>query len=149
MRFLNILICIYGILCYEYIYSQTHTISERNLEKTIYNNELLWNKEQRKLIKELYKEEQTYMLETNDSLRKLLDQLLFLQTEESPDFNRINKTIEEIGVLYVEREKMKAKTRQKIRNLLNDDQKLVFDDHYIEQYKKKMKEKNDSISINE
>ncbi|MBN2349390.1 MAG: Spy/CpxP family protein refolding chaperone [Bacteroidales bacterium] len=50
-----------------------------------------------------------------------------LSTVENPDMKSINKTIDEMGSIKTQMMKNRAAHQQQVRNLLNDEQKLVFD----------------------
>jgi len=64
-------------------------------------------------------------------LKNLIDvknaELKVLQTANKPDLSAINKKIDEKASLKTELEKERAAFRQKIRALLTDEQKVVFD----------------------
>lgn len=50
-----------------------------------------------------------------------------ISTGENVDMKEVNTTIEEIGKLKVTMAKKRAAHRQKIRNILDEDQRVVFD----------------------
>lgn len=52
-----------------------------------------------------------------------------LSTSDKPDQNTINKTIDEIAAIKANIQKNRMATHQEIRKLLNDDQRIVFDNN--------------------
>ncbi|MBN2668480.1 MAG: periplasmic heavy metal sensor [Bacteroidales bacterium] len=54
-------------------------------------------------------------------------ELKALQTAENPDMNAINKNIEERSALRTDLEKKSAAHHQAVRDLLTDDQKVIYD----------------------
>ena len=78
-------------------------------------------------------------------LKNLIDvkkaELKVLQTADKPDLNAINKKIDEKASLKTELEKERAAFRQKVRSLLNDEQKIIFDAKMQKNKHHKMSEK--------
>jgi len=54
-------------------------------------------------------------------------ELKVLQTADKVDMNAINKKIDEKAALKIQLEKEKASFRQKVRSLLTDEQRIIFD----------------------
>ncbi len=86
--------------------------------------------EQEKKIKEIKTEKQKVMLDYRNQLREKKAHLQTVSTGGKVDMNEVNKTIEEIGAVKISIAKNKAEVRQKIRNILTDEQRVQFDLHY-------------------
>lgn len=75
----------------------------------------------------------TTHLKDMQNSRNLLEEkrarLQTLRTAEQADMSSINKTIDEISVLNSEMQKNREKHIQDVRALLNDEQKVIFDQH--------------------
>lgn len=67
------------------------------------------------------------VLPITNELRERRAHLKTLQTAENPDKKAIDKEIETIGSLRVNMMKLREEQRLKIREVLTDDQKVVFD----------------------
>lgn len=52
-----------------------------------------------------------------------------LSTSDKPDQNAINKTIDEISAIKANMQKNRMATHQEIRKLLNDEQRVIFDNN--------------------
>ncbi len=85
----------------------------------------------------------------HDQLAEKHAHLKTLSHAEKPDQNAINKTIDEISDLQAQMMKKRFSHRQEIRNILTDEQKVVFDTNPFEKngccksgkrHHKKMKE---------
>lgn len=83
--------------------------------------------EQNDQIKELKTSHMKEVLPIRNQIDEKQAQLNTLSTAEKVDMAKINKTIEEIGELKVTIAKKRAAHRQQIRNLLTEDQRIVFD----------------------
>jgi Spy/CpxP family protein refolding chaperone len=66
-------------------------------------------------------------LKTRNLLKEKRARLEVLQTADKPDMKEINKVIDEIAALQAQEMKAKAASRQKIRNLLTEEQRVHFD----------------------
>lgn len=83
--------------------------------------------EQQKKIDELRIAHQKEMMAIKNQLQEKKAHLQTLRTAEKADMNAINTTVDEIGVLQVEKMKKKEAHIQEVRKLLNDEQRLMFD----------------------
>ena len=54
-----------------------------------------------------------------------------LMVAKEIDLKAINKTIDEMSAIRVNMQKMKAKHHKAVRSLLTDEQKVFFDNHYL------------------
>ena len=83
--------------------------------------------EQYSAIKELVLSKNKRVLQLNNQLNEKQAQLQTLESSEKPDLKSINKIIDEIGTLIVSRMKTEAECKQKVRNVLTDEQRIEFD----------------------
>jgi Spy/CpxP family protein refolding chaperone len=58
-----------------------------------------------------------------------------LRTSDKPDLKAINKKVDEISILRVQKEKIRMSAEQEIRLLLNDEQRVEFDMHLLKKEK--------------
>ena len=83
-------------------------------------------------------------MKKNMQLKNQIDvkkaELKVLQTADKPELNIINKKIDEKAALQTQMEKEKAAFKQKVRALLNDEQKVMFDAKMQKRKHHKMKE---------
>lgn len=83
--------------------------------------------EQEKQIEQLKLKHQKEMLPLRNALREKHARMQTLETAEKADMAAINKTIDEIATIKTDMQKKRAAHRQEIRNVLNEEQRLVFD----------------------
>jgi len=83
--------------------------------------------EQLSAIKELVLAKDKQMIQIKNRLNEKKAQLITLESSDKPDLKSINKTIDEIGALIVSRIKAEAECKQKIRNILTEEQRVEFD----------------------
>ena len=83
--------------------------------------------EQHSTIKELVLAKDKQMIQLNNQLKEKKAQLKTLESSDKPDLKSIHKTIDEIGALIVSRMKAEAECKQKIRNILTEEQRVEFD----------------------
>ncbi len=69
-------------------------------------------------------------LQTRNQIREKEAHLRTLMTQDNPDQGQIDKLIEDIGSLRTSIRKERVSTDLKIRGLLTDDQKVIFDSHH-------------------
>jgi len=60
-----------------------------------------------------------------------------LTTAEEVDLEAVNKTIDEIAAAKAELMKKRVATEQAVRNVLNEEQRIIFDHHRLEQKHRK------------
>ncbi len=99
--------------------------AERNFEKGDWLPGL--TDEQKDAIKEIRLEGMKQQLPLKNKKDELNAQLKTQMTADQPNEARINELIEEIGKIDIDKHKIRAKNRLAIRQLLNDEQRLVFD----------------------
>jgi len=85
------------------------------------------NDQQREEMKKIRTEQLKERTQTRNLLREKRAKLEVLQTDEKPDMKAINKLIDEIAAVQAQEMKNQAATRQKIRSLLNEEQRVRFD----------------------
>jgi len=83
--------------------------------------------EQRKQIKALQVELQKKMTQLNSQLREKQTLLQTLETQDVVSIKAINKNIDEQAKLLAKQMKLQAEYKQKIRALLDDEQRARFD----------------------
>lgn len=66
---------------------------------------------------------------TKDKLAELKVKMRTLSTAEKVDMGDINDLIDEIGALKIKLAKMQAAHHQKVRELLTEKQRIIFDQH--------------------
>ena len=67
------------------------------------------------------------VLPVTNELREKRAKLKTLQSAETPDTKAIEGLIDDMGKLRTDLQKLRSKKHQDIRNLLTEDQKIVFD----------------------
>ncbi|MFO8235939.1 MAG: Spy/CpxP family protein refolding chaperone [Bacteroidales bacterium] len=97
--------------------------------------------EQKEEIKELRLDHMKVMQEYKNEINEKRAQLRTLQTKDNPDMDELNKQIEEMGDIRTEMHKESAEHRQKVRSLLDDEQKIYFDKHLRRNHRGKMHNK--------
>jgi len=85
--------------------------------------------EQRTQIRDIMLNTRKEMLPIQNELREKQAQLRTLTTGENIDMDAANTVIEEIGALRTEMMKNRIASRQEIRNLLTEEQRIIFDSH--------------------
>ncbi len=83
--------------------------------------------EQKEQIEEIRFESQKAVLPVQNELREKQAQLRSLTSGEEADFGKAEDVVREIGDLKTELQLIRLNTRQEVRNLLTDEQKLKFD----------------------
>ncbi|MBC8146401.1 MAG: Spy/CpxP family protein refolding chaperone, partial [Bacteroidetes bacterium] len=83
--------------------------------------------EQQKKIKELHLKQMKGMLPLQNELKEKQAHLKTLTTKDKVDMTAVNATIDEIAVLKAKMMKQKAAHQQEVRNLLTEEQRLIFD----------------------
>lgn len=86
--------------------------------------------EQKESIKKIKLQLKKDMLPIQNLIREKEAKLITLESAETPDMDKINKLIDEIYAEKAKLRKLKVKAHQDIRNLLTEDQKIIFDSHY-------------------
>ena len=92
------------------------TFPERNLDD-----------KQREEIRKIRSEQLKERTQTRNFLNEKSAKLEILQTADKPDVKEINKVIDEIAAVQAQEMKDQAASRQKIRNLLTEEQRVYFD----------------------
>lgn len=67
------------------------------------------------------------MLDFRNKIQEKMARLHTLQTADKPDMSAINSTIDDIFALRAEMAKKQAAHHQKVRSLLTDEQRVIFD----------------------
>ncbi|MDN5211399.1 periplasmic heavy metal sensor [Fulvivirgaceae bacterium BMA12] len=80
-------------------------------------------------IKKIRVKAQQQTLPIKNTMREKRARLTTLSTTEKANMNEINKVVEEIGDLQTQLMKHRETSRQEIRALLNDEQRVFFDSH--------------------
>lgn len=85
--------------------------------------------EQKEQIKELRVDQMKKMTQLRNQLTEKRAALSTLQTQDNPNMEEINTTIEEMGQIRISMHKEQAAHHQEIRKLLTEEQKAYFDAH--------------------
>jgi len=85
------------------------------------------NDKQREELRKIRTEQIKERTQTRNLLREKRAKLETLQTAEKPDLKEINKVIDEIAAIQAQEMKAQSANRQKIRSLLTDEQRVLFD----------------------
>ena len=83
--------------------------------------------DQKEKIKDLRIDQMKKMTQFRNKLMENGATLRQLQSQEDPDMEAINKTIEEMGQVRTEMHKARAENHQKIREILTEEQRAFFD----------------------
>lgn len=83
--------------------------------------------QQKEQIKKIRLQAQKEALPVRNEVHEKRARLNTLRTTEKADLNEINKVVEDIGSLQTQLMKNREMTRQQVRNLLNEEQRLFFD----------------------
>lgn len=84
---------------------------------------------QKESIKKIRLAAQKDMLPLRNQINEKMAHLQTLNTAEKADMKAIDKTIDEVYALKADMAKTQAKSRQEVRKLLTEEQRLVFDSH--------------------
>ncbi len=85
------------------------------------------NEDQQEQIKDLKTDQMKEMTQFRNRLTEKMASLRTLQTQEDPDMAAINNTIEEMGEIRTEMQKVRAEHNQEIREILTEEQRAIFD----------------------
>jgi Spy/CpxP family protein refolding chaperone len=103
-------------------------LDEKNCNRAYYNHSLPnLSEDQQTKIEKLHDQHFKSMQAIRDQMAEKKARLNTLNHADKPDMDAINKVIEDIGQLKVQMMKKKITHRLEIRNLLTDEQKIVFD----------------------
>jgi len=83
--------------------------------------------DQKKQMKDLQFKQDKQLLPIENQIKEKKAHLQTLRTADKADMNEINKTIEEIGKLKIEKMKIREAGIQDFRKILTDEQRLRFD----------------------
>lgn len=83
--------------------------------------------EQKNKIKAIKIQEDKQLLPIENQIKEKKAHLNTLRTAAQPNMSEINSTVEEIGKLKTDIEKIREANIQEIRKVLNDEQRLMFD----------------------
>ena len=83
--------------------------------------------EQKEEIKKVRLEARKETLPVRNEMKEKRARLNTLRTAEKADMNEIYKVVDDIGALQTQLMKNRENTRQQVRNLLNEEQRLFFD----------------------
>jgi len=103
------------------------TESEEGFTQPAPENSAGLTDQQREEIRKIRTEQLKQSTQTGNLLKEKRAKLESLQTANPPDMKKINKVIDEIAALQAQEMKSQAASRQKIRSLLNEEQRAVFD----------------------
>jgi len=82
---------------------------------------------QKEQIKDLKTAHLKEVLPLRNQVQEKQAHLKSISTGDNVDMDKVNNTIEEIGKLKLEMAKKRAAHKQEIRNILTEDQRVVFD----------------------
>ncbi len=99
----------------------------RSNTQTNFTDQLDLSDEQKEKIDEIKLAASKESLQRQNKIAELEAQLTTALTEDKVDQNKTNKLVEEIGDLNTAARKQRIDTHLKIRNLLTDNQKVIFD----------------------
>ena len=85
------------------------------------------DEQQREQIAKIRTEQMKERTQTDQKLNEKRAQLELLQTAEKADMKAIDKAIDEIAALQAQQMKAQAASRQKIRSLLTEEQRIMYD----------------------
>lgn len=100
---------------------------EQRIEKRADKCPLGLTEEQQEQVKAQKIKSEKQILALENQIREKKARLRTLETADKADLKAINSTIEEIGKLKMEKEKIEAADRQFIRSMLTEEQRLMFD----------------------
>ena len=83
--------------------------------------------EQMEQIKDLKTDHMKEVLPLRNLVQEKQAHLKSISSGDKVDMDKVNNTIEEIGKIKVELAKKRAAHRQEVRNVLSEDQRIVFD----------------------
>lgn len=83
--------------------------------------------QQREEIRKIRTQQLKERTQTGNLLKEKRAKLESLQTADKPDLKEINRVIDEIAALQAQEMKSQAASRQKIRSLLTEEQRALFD----------------------
>ncbi|MDX8338084.1 periplasmic heavy metal sensor [Draconibacterium sp. IB214405] len=92
------------------------------------NFEKFFTEEQQEKIKELRLESTKQTQPLRNELNELRAKQRTLTTAEKADLNAINKNIDQMADVQAKIQKIRAKQQQEIRSMLNDEQRIKFDE---------------------
>ena len=84
--------------------------------------------DQNKKIEAIHQDNRKNTLSINLQIEEKESHLKTLRFADKPDMNAINATVEEIGKLKIEREKIRETEFQDVRKVLTEDQRIKFDE---------------------
>jgi Spy/CpxP family protein refolding chaperone len=87
--------------------------------------------EQESKIEDLRLSHMKEMMQSRNQLNEKRAERRSLQTQDNPDMEAIYSVIEEMGKIRTGMNKDRAKHHQEIRSLLNEEQKIFFDNHMM------------------
>ena len=85
------------------------------------------DEKQREEMKKIRTAQLKESVQTRNRLKEKRAKLELLQTADKPDMKEINKVIDEIASIQAQEMKAQAASRQKIRSLLTEEQRIYFD----------------------
>ena len=85
------------------------------------------SEQQREELKKIRTEQLKERTQTRNLLKEKRAKLETLQTADKPNMKEINKVIDEIAAIQAQEMKAQAASRQKIRSLLTEEQRVHFD----------------------
>jgi Spy/CpxP family protein refolding chaperone len=83
--------------------------------------------EQKEKISQFRTENMKVMLEKRNIVQEKMARLHTLQTAEKADMKAINSLIDEVSQIKADMAKQRAAHHQKIRSILSDEQRVIFD----------------------
>ncbi len=102
-------------------------VNEERISNIRKSGKLTLNPDQREQIKKLQVEMQKSLNQLNNQLREKQARLQTLEAQDAVDIKAIYKNIDEQVKLLAEQMKLRAAYKQKIRSLLNNEQRVRFD----------------------
>lgn len=97
--------------------------------------------QQRENIKKIRMDQMKERTQISNQLKEKRAKLEVLQTADKADMKEINKVIDEIAALQAAEMKAQAAARQKIRNILTEEQRIIFDSRPVAKEARRMPER--------
>ena len=102
---------------------------QKMMKKGQMDQKSIFTDEQKESMKKIKMESMKKMKPIHDQLRELGARQKTLTTAEKPDFAGIDKNIEKMGQLKIQLAKLMERSKQEVRALLTEEQRLMMDTH--------------------
>lgn len=114
-------------------FSQTRFSGQKRMNHSRHDymfSQLDLSQEQQEQVSQIRLETRKAMTSLNNQLREKRAKLQTLTTGDDADFTAAEKTVDEITALQARKMKQRLQSRQQVRNLLTDEQKVKFDSRH-------------------